>query len=146
VLADYQGTILLVSHDRYLIDALATQIWEIEPQQTILQVFEGTYSQYRADQEMQKAAIETHPRSTPQAFRVRPLGTSPEERRRKARLVEVESVIASLEAQLDAISRKLENPPADPVKVQRLGGEYLNLQNKLDDLMQEWESLSLKRL
>ncbi|MGB9673944.1 MAG: ribosomal protection-like ABC-F family protein, partial [Anaerolineales bacterium] len=29
VLADYNGTILLVSHDRYLIDALATQIWEV---------------------------------------------------------------------------------------------------------------------
>ena len=29
VLADFSGTILLVSHDRYLIDALATQIWEL---------------------------------------------------------------------------------------------------------------------
>ena len=33
VLADFAGTILLVSHDRYLIDALATQIWEVDPQQ-----------------------------------------------------------------------------------------------------------------
>ena len=31
LLAEYQGTILLVSHDRYLIDALCTQIWEILP-------------------------------------------------------------------------------------------------------------------
>ena len=30
VLDNYEGTILLVSHDRYLIDALATQIWEIQ--------------------------------------------------------------------------------------------------------------------
>ena len=30
VLADFPGTILLVSHDRYLIDALATQIWSVE--------------------------------------------------------------------------------------------------------------------
>ncbi len=29
VLADFPGTILLVSHDRYLIDALATQIWSV---------------------------------------------------------------------------------------------------------------------
>jgi ATPase subunit of ABC transporter with duplicated ATPase domains len=31
VLGQYPGTILLVSHDRYLIDALATQIWEVQP-------------------------------------------------------------------------------------------------------------------
>ena len=31
VLDAYQGTILLVTHDRYLVDALATQIWEVEP-------------------------------------------------------------------------------------------------------------------
>jgi ATP-binding cassette subfamily F protein 3 len=29
VMADFDGTIILVSHDRYLIDALGTQIWEI---------------------------------------------------------------------------------------------------------------------
>ncbi len=48
VLDGYRGTILLVSHDRYLIDALGTQIWEIEPDEASLRVFEGTYSQYRA--------------------------------------------------------------------------------------------------
>jgi len=29
VLTSYPGTILLVSHDRYLINTLASQIWEI---------------------------------------------------------------------------------------------------------------------
>jgi ATP-binding cassette subfamily F protein 3 len=47
VLDNYQGTILLVSHDRYLIDALATQIWEIDETKGILAVFKGSYSQYR---------------------------------------------------------------------------------------------------
>ncbi|TLN15344.1 ABC-F family ATP-binding cassette domain-containing protein, partial [bacterium] len=31
ILAGFGGTILLVSHDRYLIDALATQVWEVLP-------------------------------------------------------------------------------------------------------------------
>ena len=31
VLNEYRGTILLVSHDRYLIDSLASQIWEVNP-------------------------------------------------------------------------------------------------------------------
>ncbi len=44
VLAGFDGTILLVSHDRYLVDALATQIWAASPGK--LEVFEGTYKEY----------------------------------------------------------------------------------------------------
>jgi ATP-binding cassette, subfamily F, member 3 len=141
VLADYQGTILLVSHDRYLIDALGSQIWEIDPQQTILQVFEGAYSQYRAEQELQKVAVEIDTRPVGQTSKVRPASSSPEARRRKARLTDVEALITALEAQLELIAKKLERPPADPARVQHLGQEYVDLQNKLDELMVEWESL-----
>src|SRR5512135_937476 len=51
VLDAYPGTILLVTHDRYLVDALATQIWEIDPQESHLGVFRGTYSQRKAESE-----------------------------------------------------------------------------------------------
>jgi ATP-binding cassette subfamily F protein 3 len=51
VLDDYAGTILLVTHDRYLIDALGTQIWEIDPDETKLTVFRGTYSQRKEEYE-----------------------------------------------------------------------------------------------
>ena len=90
VLADYQGTILLVSHDRYLIDALATQIWEIDPAQTFLQIFEGDYSQYRAHQNAEKTASEVHHRETIQPSKIRPAAVPAQDRRRKARLTEVE--------------------------------------------------------
>ncbi|MGH2409036.1 MAG: ATP-binding cassette domain-containing protein, partial [Chloroflexota bacterium] len=40
-LENFEGTLLLVSHDRYLVDRLATQIWEIEDGS--LRVFSGTY-------------------------------------------------------------------------------------------------------
>ena len=53
VLDAYQGTILLVTHDRYLVDALATQIWEIDPDESHLTVFNGTYSQLRDEREKQ---------------------------------------------------------------------------------------------
>jgi ATP-binding cassette subfamily F protein 3 len=51
VLDSYQGTILLVSHDRYLIDALATQIWEIDPDESKMIAFNGTYSQMKEERE-----------------------------------------------------------------------------------------------
>ena len=54
-LNEFGGTILLVSHDRYLVDAVATQIWEVEPaEQESLMVFPGTYSEYKRS-EMKEA-------------------------------------------------------------------------------------------
>jgi ATP-binding cassette, subfamily F, member 3 len=43
-LESYTGTILLVSHDRYLVDRLATQIWAVEGRR--LRVFRGRYREY----------------------------------------------------------------------------------------------------
>ena len=51
VLDAYQGTILLVTHDRFLVDALATQIWEVNPEENHLIVFKGTYSQMKEERE-----------------------------------------------------------------------------------------------
>lgn len=154
VLAGYQGTILLVSHDRYLIDALATQVWEIDERAGRLFVFKGTYSEYRSFQEArreeQRIRLEAQRRQVevgkpssakmPAAKRTT-AGLTNADRRRLARLGEVEVAIARLESQLEELSRKLENPPSDPLKVQRLGNEYIHLQKELDRLLLEWEEL-----
>jgi len=49
VLEAFPGTILLVSHDRYLIDALATHVWQIRDGKLI--TFEGNYSELVASQQ-----------------------------------------------------------------------------------------------
>jgi ATP-binding cassette subfamily F protein 3 len=141
VLAGYQGTILLVSHDRYLIDALATQIWEIEPGEAAMRLFQGGYSEYRAYREAEKAAAESRQQPAAAVQKARPAPPSPQEKRRRLRLQEVETQISALEARLDALSSRLENPPADPAQVQRLGSEYVQAQDELEVLMQEWEGL-----
>jgi ATP-binding cassette subfamily F protein 3 len=46
VLSDFGGTVMFVSHDRYLIDSLAQQLWVISG--GILTRYSGTYSQYAA--------------------------------------------------------------------------------------------------
>lgn len=45
-LQSFPGTILLVSHDRFLIDNLATQIWEIDDGR--LHIYDGGYQSYLA--------------------------------------------------------------------------------------------------
>ncbi|HPH95289.1 MAG TPA: ABC-F family ATP-binding cassette domain-containing protein [Anaerolineaceae bacterium] len=150
VLGDYRGTILLVSHDRYLIDALATQIWEVDPQEGVLRIFEGTYSQYHAAREVEMtlratrmaAAVAAPPISAPPRPKqpARPSITNAE-RKRQRRLEELEAEITAVENQVNATSRQLENPPADPGRVQKLGQDYLALQDRLEKLMEEWEQL-----
>ena len=141
VLADFQGTILLVSHDRYLIDALATQIWEIDEASGALGVFKGTYSQHKAEQEAVRDAAKLAEAQSKSKVVLQKPRPSSDERRRRARLKEVEALIAGLEDELGMLGRKLENPPPDPGKVQKLGSEYVRVQKELDALMEEWGEL-----
>jgi len=143
VLADFEGTILLVSHDRYLIDALSTQVWEIDETQGVLRTFKGSYSLYRAQQEIEREAKRAEDESRRVKIspaRPRPRATS-EQRQRTKRLLEVEALIAKLEAELGRLSRQLENPPSDSAVVEKLGNEYVRVQDELDDMLQEWGEL-----
>ena len=142
VLDAFQGTILLVSHDRYLIDALATQIWEIDEVQGILRTFKGSYSQYHAQLEAERMAELEAKQNTPVAREpVRKPVSSADQRRKLARLKEVEALIDQLESDLADLGRKLEDPPRDAVKVQKLGNDYVRVQQELDELMDEWGEL-----
>ncbi|MBU1659856.1 MAG: ABC-F family ATP-binding cassette domain-containing protein [Chloroflexi bacterium] len=149
VLADFAGTIILVSHDRYLIDALGTQIWEID-NGARLRIFAGTYSGYQTYKESRGASdsveVGSRTRKTEAARRNRSSKNRAltAERRRKARLAEVEARVADLEAQVAALGDQLAAPPANPAVVQRLGDDYVEIQNELEALIVEWEGLHLE--
>jgi ATP-binding cassette, subfamily F, member 3 len=145
VLANFKGTILLVSHDRYLVDTLATQVWDAQPETVELRVFKGSYSEYQAANQMERlAAAQSAPEKESGAARWR----DPEQRaaartaRRQAeRRSMLETEINELESKLALISRQLEVPPADLVEVERLGAEYAVVQEALDERMVEWAEL-----
>ncbi|MCA9947218.1 MAG: ABC-F family ATP-binding cassette domain-containing protein, partial [Anaerolineales bacterium] len=61
VLEQFDGTIVLVSHDRYLVDRLATQIWELreDGEYGRLQIFDGTYQEFLATKEGGETAVTT---------------------------------------------------------------------------------------
>ena len=150
VLEAYAGTILLVSHDRYLVDALATQIWEIGAKQAseVLTVFKGTYSELRAQRETAEqmtreaaTAKQSDPRLS-SAVASQGKEAAKAERQRRAKLQETENLIAALERRLADLGRALENPPADPAEVTRLGMEYEAVQKEMDEKLVEWEELS----
>ena len=139
VLSDYPGTILLVSHDRYLIDALATQIWEVIPAQRTLVQFDGTYSEYRLFKQQSSASTRNTPAKAPAVRPNRAEGMSKGERQRiENRIKKIELEIADLESELKSLENALANPPADGAKVLQLGSAYSDVERKLEDLMQAW--------
>ncbi|HSL31797.1 MAG TPA: ABC-F family ATP-binding cassette domain-containing protein [Anaerolineales bacterium] len=147
VLDAYQGTILMVTHDRYLVDALATQIWEINPDESQMTVFNGTYSQMKEQREKEVA------RFAAQQAQVRESRISntedrklqnaklKEERRRIAQLQELENSIAELEAKLANLSMQLESPFVKPAEAAKLGTEYQRVQREMDEKLGEWEKM-----
>jgi ATP-binding cassette subfamily F protein 3 len=142
VLAEFGGTILLVSHDRYLIDALATQIWDILPERKTMRVFKGTYSEYHAQLEAERVEGEPMlPKKTEVRIKSDNNRRKKGESRRKYRLQEIESQIARLEEQLAALTLQLETPPADSQLVEGLGEDYVLVQNEINTLLAEWEQL-----
>jgi ATP-binding cassette subfamily F protein 3 len=142
VLADFEGTILLVSHDRYLIDALGTQVWEIDPDRKNLNIYKGTYTEYYDWRAAETLQAETGPQKPPKTKKRSGDGhPRKNEHKRQARLMEIEIRIAELEKALAELSQQLEKPPADSQVVQGLGEDYVQVQNEIDALLAEWEQL-----
>ncbi|MCL4271465.1 MAG: ATP-binding cassette domain-containing protein [Anaerolineales bacterium] len=56
LIREYEGTVVIISHDRYLLDAIVTHIAELEDGKLML--FEGDYTSYIADKEMRLARQE----------------------------------------------------------------------------------------
>lgn len=148
VLDSYQGTILLVSHDRYLVDALATQIWEINPDESQMIAFNGTYSQMKEEREKEAArlaiaqtTVTSDSRTAINEARKARSKETREERRRIAQLQELENTIAELEATLSNLSTQLESPFVKPDEVRKIGTEYERVQREMDEKLNEWERM-----
>jgi ATP-binding cassette subfamily F protein 3 len=154
VLSNFPGTILLVSHDRYLIDSLASQIWEVDPHGQTLQVFKGSYTQYKAYklklQELQ--TVEDHGenasvgRRSPSPADNNPAKTLSKYERRQiqSRIADIEARLQTLESEQALLSKILEAPPTDPEEVLRLGEQYMGLQKQVEALLAEWAALEEK--
>ncbi|NLG50356.1 MAG: ABC-F family ATP-binding cassette domain-containing protein [Chloroflexi bacterium] len=145
VLDDFNGTILFVTHDRYLIDALATHVWVIGEGQ--MRQFEGNYSAYMQTLAEEKAAAA----GTPKESAGRPSEDERRMERRKEREArqrvqyaeQLEANITDLERELDRLTELIDRASAqqDTAQVQSLGAEYQQVQQQLSERLQEWEQV-----
>jgi ATP-binding cassette subfamily F protein 3 len=147
VLADFPGTILLVSHDRYLVAALATQIWAAEP--GALTVFEGSYAEYvaarsRGEEEAQapKTAAEKPRTNGKPSASAKKHGLNPYQLEK--RVAELEARIHDLESRLAALTEAITraSTEGDTARVSDLGGQYTQAEADLRAAMDEWSALA----
>ena len=143
ILAQYDGTMLFVSHDRYFVDALATTLWTLDDGVVTSHV--GGYSAYRA----KKAQAEARAAQQTKAGRLRPhasqrqgVGAAADAPSRS--LEDVEHEIAELESRLKEIEGALEEASAatDLDRITMLGAEYEEARAALDTLYETWQEMA----
>lgn len=149
----FDGTVLLVSHDRYFINEVASRIWEIDNQQ--VNDYKGNYSFY-VEEKAKRAALEatadTGSKSDNKvaAKESRPVKTKPEEKQRRYSEQELEKLLAKVELNIreqEAMLKLLEKQLADPANHEdlensaRLAEEYEKMKKEIDKLMLKWEEL-----
>ena len=128
-------------------DALATQIWEINPDESQMTVFNGTYSQMKEEREKEAARVASQQSPVPQSLVLNPEtrkaqnAKMKEERRKIAQLQELENTIAELESKLANLSMQLGSPFVKPAEVAKLGTEYERVQREMDEKLGEWERM-----
>ena len=147
VLKSYEGTIILVSHDRYLIDAVGTQIWEVMPEDHALQVYSGSYSQYR---EYKKQRAQSEVRA---AEKVRPSYSDGKDNKKLSNGMiwkltrqreELETQISELEQELAGLTDKMNSTSLSYEEMTEAGVLYNKKQQLLDDLFEEWSDIETK--
>jgi len=146
VLANFNGTIILVSHDRFLIDALATQVWEIKPKENKLEIFKGTYSEYKGivTEDQKKEKSEPIENRVPLKIKKRS-AISKHERQRLTKLIHyLEDKIIAIEVKMEELSKKIQNTLDNHELIREYGEEYAYMDSELARVMEEWEEINKK--
>ena len=151
----YEGTVILVSHDRAMLRALANRVWVLHDRH--ITTFDGTFAEWevasaerehaatvRAAEEQALRRVEEKKRTA----RRESTGSAPDARRQlrdaRTRAERAEQQVEVLEREVEELTRTLEDPRlytrADGVEeAHRLGARLDSLRARLDDALAAWE-------
>jgi ATP-binding cassette subfamily F protein 3 len=156
-LTKYDGSIILVSHDRYFISKTANKIWEIEDEQII--EFKGDYAEWVAWKERmakQKTANPEAPKQTPKPVekKVEPVvkevkaGPIDKEQQKlvqklQKQIAQIEEKMGQTQADLKAIELKMADPTiySDNASFQMIEKDYQSKQQGLLQMNRDYDSL-----
>src|SRR5436853_3310146 len=146
----YDGTVILVSHDRALLRALTTRIWILHERR--LTEFAGGFAEWdevsteRAHAAAVSAAEEQALRQVHERHRVARSATNDprkELRRAQRELEEAEAAVAELEARVAKLVGALEDPalytrPDGAARAHELGAQLETLKRELEAGLERW--------
>ena len=154
-LADYPGTLLVASHDRYFLDQAVNALLVFEAEG--VSHWEGTYSEYRAFKEEQrrtetreKERSKEQERSKEKEARLKTGATydpRKKERREQQMMADaLESAIRKKEEEIARLEGDLgeEGTFSDHETVARVGNAYVRARQELEDLYVEWEVVTME--
>ncbi|MBQ7502983.1 ABC-F family ATP-binding cassette domain-containing protein, partial [bacterium] len=157
-LQDYPGTVLIVTHDRFFINGLATAVVEIRDGRTYRYI--GNYDDYARDRAkelkaaenakaaaagMTKTQREKNRRAVREAYnQSKADGVAASAGKFKWKLEALEKRICTLEEELKALGGQLADPKiyADHVRARRLQDEYNQKQAENEELLKIWEEMA----
>jgi len=152
-LTAFDGTVLVVSHDRYFINEIADRIWELEDHRVY--DYKGNYDFYleeKAKRQAQQTAeiVPGKPAAkTESETEIRPTKNAGKNKRTyspqeaEKLLAKVELSIREQEALLGLLEQRLADPAShtDPEASAALAAEHAALQAEIGKLMLRWEEL-----
>lgn len=142
LLMDFSGTVIVVSHDRYLINRVAKSLIVFE--NGGVRYFDGTFDEYEErEKETAEEVAKEKSEKTKKTGGERYV-ESKEEARRKHRVEFLEKKITALEEELSRAQAKLDDETVntDYKKVMEVEEEIKTIEEKLDPLITEWTELS----
>lgn len=151
-LADYDGTLLFVSHDRYFINKLANKIVVAKDGQA--KIYEGNYTYYLNEKAKEEASAQE--KAAQEAPVVKSVSESKfsyqEQKKRDSEKRKLERQVAQAEKDLEELEAKeqeIQEAMADPAiaadfsKLGPLQEELTAVQEKISQVSQAWEDASL---
>lgn len=150
---NYTGTVLVVSHDRYFINRIATRILELKDQQ--LYSFIGNYDYYEAHKELiYEASVPKQAFDSSMVAASTPVASSKDDykkqkeeqarlRKKENDIKKTEQKIEQTEAEITKIDEEFLNPDfaTNSAKLNELSKKREELETTLSALYETWETL-----
>ena len=146
-LMDYQGCLIIISHDRYFMDRIVDHLFVFEGN-GIIKDFPGNYAEYREEQEKKDSATPTKAKIIAQVPEAAPISTATTTAKKKPTFNEkrefelLEKEMKKLNEEKNGITLQLNNEALDYTAIEQLSSRFKEINDELDNKELRWLELS----